>query len=117
MSAKSLPIDVRVRDLRDRIAIVASGLGDPGEAEQIVRELAELLAGGAYDIVLRGSPSAERPAQEAAHSDGGPSKPIRLASKYTGRCRKCGAAYEEGDPIFWTRGVKGAECVECGGKP
>jgi transcription elongation factor Elf1 len=43
-------------------------------------------------------------------------KPIKIQSKYSGRCLHCGDRYAVGDTVWWTRGVRGAQCLECGGK-
>lgn len=41
-------------------------------------------------------------------------KPLKLNSKYDGRCTGCGIWYRVGDPVWWTRGVQGARCLKCG---
>lgn len=41
-------------------------------------------------------------------------KPLKLSSKFDGRCTGCGVWYRVGDSIWWTRGVHGACCETCG---
>jgi len=43
-------------------------------------------------------------------------KPVRLASKYPGRCKGCGKGYATGDTIYWRRG-HGTCCDKCGPEP
>lgn len=43
-------------------------------------------------------------------------RPVRLKSKYEGSCAACSAPIAVGDTIWWTRGVQGIECAECGGE-
>ena len=43
-----------------------------------------------------------------------PPKPLKLSSKFDGRCTGCGVWYRVGESVWWTRGVQGARCVTCG---
>lgn len=38
-----------------------------------------------------------------------------IRSKYPGKCRKCGKTHSPGDRVYWTRGIKGVECISCSG--
>lgn len=42
-------------------------------------------------------------------------KPIRLRSKFNGKCKNCNSSYSAGDFVMWTPGTKGAECNSCSG--
>ena len=42
-------------------------------------------------------------------------KPIRLRSKFNGKCKNCNSSYSAGDFVMWTPGQKGAECTKCSG--
>ncbi len=40
-------------------------------------------------------------------------KPVRLASRYAGRCRDCGAEHEQGNWVFWIPKTQGVMCPKC----
>lgn len=37
----------------------------------------------------------------------------RIISKYSGKCRNCKTPHLAGDPVFWTKGVRGVLCESC----
>jgi hypothetical protein len=43
-------------------------------------------------------------------------KPVRMRARYEGSCAVCGAPIAVDDAVWWTRGVQGVECGECGSK-
>jgi DNA-directed RNA polymerase subunit RPC12/RpoP len=44
-----------------------------------------------------------------------PAKSKRIVSMYRGQCTSCDRRVSVGDPVWWTRGVQGVRCLDCGG--
>jgi hypothetical protein len=44
-----------------------------------------------------------------------PEPAVRIASKFSGRCKACSAFITPGDEVFFTPGEKGVICLKCGG--
>lgn len=134
MKDRGLPEDQLARELPNRIALCAGGFGDPGEAEQIVRDLSGLLERGGYclafrEAIMRGGASAPaarrsepRPTTDASASGaqptGEPAAPRftgrPLAAKYAGRCAVCGGSFPQGAAILYDGDAKRAAHDECG---
>lgn len=43
-------------------------------------------------------------------------RPVKLTAKREGSCAECSDPIAVGDKIYWTRGVQGVECSDCGGR-
>jgi len=43
-------------------------------------------------------------------------RPVKLRCRSEGYCAACGDPVAVGDEIWWTRGVSGIECMDCGGR-
>lgn len=104
------------RDAREvfNLAAIAVGMGDKDAALDVCKKLQKIEPH--YRLALRTEPTAEFP-QSRTGQAGKPGPGRLISSQYAGRCRTCGAGHTVGASVYYTPGVKGVECRQCGGKP
>ena len=107
--SKPLPVDILAREIPGRAALVAGGLGDDGEALQIVRDLHSLLEG---DYQLSFKLGAEQRRQSEALGAKFTGRP--MISKFPGRCAVCAKALPTDSSVLYDPDRRKVACVTCG---
>jgi len=97
----TLEVDRIAASIPSRAAIVAGGLGDPGEALDLVRDLHKVLESD-YRLALVTD-------RRAAGKFVGKV----IASKFSTSCKVCGKAIAVGAECIWSKG-EGCACTACG---
>ncbi len=114
MSSTSPRVAQLAREIWNRAAI-AAGMSDADEALAVCRMLGEIES--EYHLIakteIHEAPRPKRDSEPAKPGDAS-GKTVRLASKFAGTCRTCGARHDRGEPVWWTRGVRCVECDGCG---
>lgn len=104
--SRTLEVDRLARELPNRVAIFAGGMGDPGEAQDIVRDIAAVLESD-YELRLR--------VEDSPHGRPSEGRFVGrlITSKFSARCAVCEAPIAQGAGCIWRRG-EGVACIVCG---